>query len=470
MKNRKQIYNPYLPLNEYIPDGEPHVFGNRLYIFGSHDKENGSRFCELDYVCYSAPADDLTDWRCEGTIYKKTQDPANQDGTLCLYAPDVCQGPDGRFYLFYCLEFVDSISVAVCDTPAGKYEYYGKIHYPDGKTLAENLPYDPAVICTDGHVYLYYGFAPTTLQIPRYMNVDKPGGSVVELEHDMLTVKSGPHIVLPSALYGKGTSFEGHEYFEAPSIRKINDLFYLVYSSVHAHELCYAVSPSPMSGFEFGGVLVSNGDIGYHGRASRDRLMAIGNNHGGLVQVNGSWYIFYHRHTHDNAYNRQGCAEPVIIEDNGHIPQVTITTSGLNARPLSGKGTYPASICCNLSNGQMPMMPSKGRGNHAEDFPTISSRNGEQYLSGIRFGTFIGYKYLCLDETEKLSLLYRGTASGQILIKTGMDKEPEASIEIHPSKEWHSSFVLHSFCKHALELYLVYQGTGTLELKELVLE
>ena len=49
----KQVYNPYLPLNEYIPDGEPHVFGDRVYIYGSHDREGGETFCELDYVVYS---------------------------------------------------------------------------------------------------------------------------------------------------------------------------------------------------------------------------------------------------------------------------------------------------------------------------------------------------------------------------------------------------------------------------------
>ena len=27
--------NPYLPLWEYIPDGEPRVFGNRVYVYGS---------------------------------------------------------------------------------------------------------------------------------------------------------------------------------------------------------------------------------------------------------------------------------------------------------------------------------------------------------------------------------------------------------------------------------------------------
>ena len=312
----KQICNPYLPLCEYIPDGEPHVFGGRLYLYGSHDRENGDEFCELDYVCYSADACDLTEWRYEGVIYRKDQDPDNPDGSLCLYAPDVCMGPDGRYYLYYCLKFCDFISVAVCDTPAGRYEYYGKAAYPDGRLLSENLPYDPAVLVEDGKVYLYYGFAPTTLQIPRYRGAEMPGGSVVELEADMRTVKRGPYVVLPSSEYGTGTSFEGHEYFEAPSIRKIGELYYLVYSSVHAHELCYAVSRDPMGGFVFGGVIVSNGDIGYEGRKTEDRLMAIGNNHGGLVCVKDQWYIFYHRHTHTNAYNRQGCAEPVFLDKN----------------------------------------------------------------------------------------------------------------------------------------------------------
>ena len=71
----KQVYNPYLPLNEYIPDGEPHVFGDRVYIYGSHDREGGETFCELDYVVYSADVEDLTDWKCEGTIYRASQDP-----------------------------------------------------------------------------------------------------------------------------------------------------------------------------------------------------------------------------------------------------------------------------------------------------------------------------------------------------------------------------------------------------------
>lgn len=34
---KSQVFNPYLPSWEYVPDGEPHVFGDRVYIFGSHD-------------------------------------------------------------------------------------------------------------------------------------------------------------------------------------------------------------------------------------------------------------------------------------------------------------------------------------------------------------------------------------------------------------------------------------------------
>ena len=116
----KQVFNPYLPLYEYVPDGEPHVFGDRVYIFGSHDAFNGKKFCPNDYVCYSAPVTDLTDWRYEGVIYQKTQDPRMADGSHELWAPDVVQGKDGRYYLYYCPDdSIRSIGVAVCDRPAG---------------------------------------------------------------------------------------------------------------------------------------------------------------------------------------------------------------------------------------------------------------------------------------------------------------------------------------------------------------
>ncbi|MBR3723123.1 MAG: hypothetical protein IKN12_10255, partial [Selenomonadaceae bacterium] len=49
-----------------------------------------------------------------------------------LYAPDVAQGKDGRFYLFYALDFCDVISVAVSNSPSGPFEFLGYVTYEDG--------------------------------------------------------------------------------------------------------------------------------------------------------------------------------------------------------------------------------------------------------------------------------------------------------------------------------------------------
>lgn len=75
---KKQAFNPYLPSYEDVPDGEPHVVDGRVYIYGSHDLFNGLNFCLGDYVCWSAPVDDLGSWRYEGCIYRREQDPAYQ--------------------------------------------------------------------------------------------------------------------------------------------------------------------------------------------------------------------------------------------------------------------------------------------------------------------------------------------------------------------------------------------------------
>lgn len=82
---KKQALNPYLPQQEYIPDGEPYIFGDRVYVYGSHDRFNFPMFCANDYVCYSAPVDDLSDWRYEGVIYRKNQDPKNKLGLRLGY-------------------------------------------------------------------------------------------------------------------------------------------------------------------------------------------------------------------------------------------------------------------------------------------------------------------------------------------------------------------------------------------------
>lgn len=94
--------NPYLPFWETVPDGEPHVFGDRVYIYGSHDRLGGTSFCEEDYVCWSAPVEEPGVWTCEGVIYKKMQDPLNGApyGKSCLRSE--CPWERRKIRIFIC--------------------------------------------------------------------------------------------------------------------------------------------------------------------------------------------------------------------------------------------------------------------------------------------------------------------------------------------------------------------------------
>ena len=235
----KQAFNPYLPSYEYVPDGEPHVFGDRVYVYGSHDRFGGHFFCQNDYVCYSAPVDNLKDWKYEGVIYTRKDDPLNVKDNMCLYAPDVTKGPDGRYYLYYALDKVSNISVAVCDTPAGKYEFYGYVHYEDGVRLGdkgEEHQFDPAVITEGDTTYLYTG------GVCAFGDASVHGSMCTVLGADMLTIKEAPKFVVPSPVSALGTDYEKHGFFEASSIRKFDGKYYFVYSSEVMHELCYATS------------------------------------------------------------------------------------------------------------------------------------------------------------------------------------------------------------------------------------
>lgn len=204
---KKQVFNPYLPLNEYVPDGEPHVFDGRVYIYGSHDEAGGTIYCPGHYVSWSAPVDDLSDWTCHGVSYRRDQDPSNREDKLQLWAPDAVKGTDGRYYLYYCFSFFPEIGVAVSDTPAGPFEFYGHIHYADGTVLREHLPFDPAVLVDDdGKVYLYYGFAPKPVFHPDFPPiVPSPGCMVTELEADMMTAKGEPQMCVPGVVHADGT-------------------------------------------------------------------------------------------------------------------------------------------------------------------------------------------------------------------------------------------------------------------------
>jgi arabinoxylan arabinofuranohydrolase len=481
--NKKPAFNPYLPGYEYIPDGEPYVFGDRVYVYGSHDESKGTNFCTGDYVGWSAPVDDLGNWRYEGVIYRKTQDPVNPDGSHAMYAPDVAVGPDGRYYLYYVLDSVGKISVAVCDDPAGKYEFYGMVHYEneDGseKVFKDNIPFDPGVLVDDdGKMYLYYGFCPD-FSIPWVDLNQIKGGMVVELKQDMITVIEPPKAVLPCFTNSHGTGFENHAFLEASSIRKINGMYYLIYSSQQMHELCYATSPYPDKGFVYGGVIISNGDIGYQGRKPEESLGYIGNNHGSLVQINGQWFIFYHRHTQATQFSRQGCAEPVIISKGGSIAQVEMTSCGLNGGPLSAKGTFSSHIACNLigSNGACSIWRKEGLKISEpyiyEEECGTKEEERNQYIANITNGTKIGFKYFSFDnKLNKIILRLRGKAEGRLRIHLDAFDGilmGEGKISTN-NDQWSDTEVPTGAADGTHGIFIVYSGDGYIEFDSFTFE
>lgn len=437
----KQGFNPYLPCWEYIPDGEPHVFNNRVYVYGSHDRFNGHSYCLNDYVCWSSSEDDLSDWRYEGVIYRKTDDPKNKDGEACLYAPDVTAGPDGRYYLYYCLDHEPIVSVAVCDTPAGKYEFYGYVHYKDGSILGygenDSYQFDPGLLVEGNDVYLYTGFCWAG-------DASRKGPTVTVLEPDMLTIKEPPVTLIPSASYSKGSGFEGHEFFEASSIRKVGETYYFIYSSINMHELCYATSKYPNKGFEYRGTIVSNNDLYIASYKPAEQPMFYGgNNHGSIAFIKDKWYIFYHRHTNGTNFSRQGCIEPIEILEDGTIPQVEMTSCGSNGGPLIGKGEYPAYLACNLFCKYEESMTA-GPGDWMDcRFPKITQdgKDGDKeigYIANMRDGATAGFKYFDCRRVKKITIKARGGLGfgGAFEIMTEWNGTPICTIKTVTTNEW----------------------------------
>ena len=483
---KHQCYNPYLPAWEYIPDAEPRLFDGRLYVFGSHDRFGSKDYCANDYVAWSAPEDDLSDWRYEGVIYRKEQTPWNRD-RKSYYAPDVVRGTDGRYYLYYSVANSSVTSVAVCDTPAGKYTYLGDVRFPDGRVYGSRAEdwfvFDPAVLVDDdGRVYLYVGSGqPSNGRFGHEI----VGLFVMELDRDMLTIRSEPTILLPADFNAKKPN-----YWEGPSIRRIGSWYYLVYPATDITGLNYAMSLFPDKGFVHKGPIHSSSDIGYRGRKLMDAAYPMGNSHGGLVCVKGQWYVFDHRTTNGKWKNRQAVAEPIRFAEDGSIAMVEATSCGLNGGPLRGKGSYSASIACCLRGGSVlgfrnpmggPFVTQDGP-DYEPPEPTEHPVNAyseanapKSFITDIRNGCVVGYKYFDLTETDGLAVTVRG-GNGTLELLGGEEGKAIAAFILSPTTDWTTYRIPFSPNELAAAadcpvkrcpVYLRYRGKGKLDLLEI---
>ncbi|WRS28661.1 family 43 glycosylhydrolase [Oscillospiraceae bacterium MB08-C2-2] len=356
--------NPFLPMWEFIPDSEPYVFEDpdnpgkyRVYVYGSHDTAV-SQYCGPDMSCWSAPVDDLTNWRPEGNLYDTPgvifRSP-NSSGTGfdTLYAPDVAmrmEEVDGKMVPAYYLYPNNQAGgrntmVAKSYRPDGPFEVTNWASASKTNTVGD-LGFDPSVfVDDDGRVYGYWGFETSygAELDPTNMHSIKPGTQTI------------------TNMIGNRKSSEPFQFFEASSMRKIKDKYVFIYArgglsseaqynSTGVCMLAYAYGDSPLGPFTYGGVIVDAA-----GQRTPDGASSTNNGHnthGSLFEADGEWYITYHRAINNHGYSRQTVIEPLDItveEGPGGkviIPQVNMSSSGPERNGLNPYENYSAGIIC----------------------------------------------------------------------------------------------------------------------------
>ena len=399
--------NPYLPLWEYIPDAEPYVFEDpdnpgkyRLYVYGSHDTLK-TAYCGTDLVVWSAPVEDLSDWRCDGVIFESVV-----NGTAdVLYAPDVALVEENgkKTYYLYPNNQSWGRTTMVCksDRPDGPFEV---VNWKEGSTTETEgvLGFDPAVfVDDDGGVYGYWGF------------VESWWGKLDE--DNMSTLKEGETSKRNIPSYDQMTAFDYDPtqfnivqdenvgkwgFFEASSIRKVGNKYVFIYSrnglpeeptGKNYSQLAYGYSDSPEGPWKWGGIIVdAMGEIIPNDNGGYDRTFAGGNTHGSICEINGQWYVFYHRNLH--TYARQAMVEPITVEwdeefvaDGGEvrISMAEVTSNGFFIEGLNPYVKHSAGIVSYLTGGAS-ITPA-----YSEDtttLPVVNIRNG--VIAGIKYFNF----------------------------------------------------------------------------------
>lgn len=367
--------NPYLPEWEYIPDGEPRVFGDRVYIYGSHDQAASDAFCDHKLLCWSASVDDLNHWTCHGHIFHTADDADHKSDTAAwtdgyLFAPDVVE-KDGKYYLYaYIMGAIGC--VAVSDRPEGPFTLLSQYRHKEPTTpckvgYGDGWFVDPGTLVDDdGRVYVFCGFE-------RSYGVELHADNMLETYDDTFTEDIIPFGMEPA------------DFYEACSPRKIGDTYYLIYSPREGSRLMYATAEKPLGPYTVRGTIINNG-IHY----------PKGNNHGSICKIKDRWYIFYHRMTNNTIMSRRGCVEKITILPDGTIPEVEMTSLGFE-EALNPYEITKAEIACYLTGGCF-----------------VTELNPfTRPIVDIRHGCVIGYKYFDFGED------YSGTSMQLLLRVTG---------------------------------------------------
>lgn len=352
--------NPLMPWEICIPDGEAHRMPDgRVYLYGSLDTRPDG-FCSDSYRVASSA--DLLHWQLHPTGFSVRDVPwagktvskqhSSLDDVTCfedlpahirqhlpesarsipvaqiiaaikasaekglpkdlrLYAPDAIAKND-QYYLYFCMSD-DSEGVAVADAPQGP--------FADAKQLPVQ-GIDPAVfVDDDGQAYYYWG---------------QFKANAVRLNTDMMSLDEG------SIVEGVLTE-DTHHFHEGSSMRKRNGIYYYVFADTSRGKptsLGYATGDSPLGPFTYRGVIIDN--------AACDP--GSWNIHGSIEEVNGQWYVFYHRSCNNSEYLRRACAEPIFFDENGLIAEVNMTSQGAGA-PYAPGEIVPACAACELGGG-----------------------------------------------------------------------------------------------------------------------
>ena len=343
-----QAQNPYLPLWEHVPDGEPRVFEDpdnpgklRAYIIGSHDV-NYSAYCGPDIRMWSAPVEDLSKWRDEGPIFSWFVD--GQWDTM--YAPDLVEVKDkstGKktYYLYpHSRGWRRTPMVCKGDRPNGPFTPINLTE--DGRQCLPGslIDFDPSVFIeniTDKkdpdynigfRAYVFYGFQHSTaVQLDQKTMYSKREGTepidpfipAVSADGRLLDKEGSEY----KALY-KGQDPKDFNFFEASSIRQVGNKYVMVFSGYSGKEyglgntnsaLRYAFGDSPLGPWRSGGVLVDSRGVVLNEDGSKLITTNFGHNtHGSLQEINGQWYVFYHRPPRGFGNARQSMVAPVKIE------------------------------------------------------------------------------------------------------------------------------------------------------------